>query len=195
MKKWLLMGRRFLGAVMLGAILSIYLLQNTQRTRNYFARFIQEVFATQLKSNFSGTVRSINLFTLTVVFQDVTVKSVDAHDDWFWKADIFKISGSLWRLMSHHLMDLHMNLEQLYTYSAMNAGSLALTSHLNDIFLCYGDNLPFDLKNLSIKDGLLRVKHSNGYTADISWNNDFERDAGKDRARFFLKNLKVYSEA
>ena len=194
MKKWLRIIKRFVVSVLLGLVLTIFLLQNTQRSHEYVLNYIQNQFEYQLSSSFTGHIKSIDLFRLRFVFEDVDIQSLNVSQDWSWKAGLFTVSCSLWELLIEGALGVYIDLHSLQTVSASNGLNLAIFKYLMDVFYSFDPDIPIDLKTVNIKDGFLHAYTQDGYYADVWWNSDFERDTIDDRAHFYVSRVRIYSD-
>lgn len=193
-KKWLRISKRFVVSVGFGLVLSIYLLQNTQRSHEYVLDFVTNQFEHQLSSSFTGRIKSIDLFRLRFVFEDVLVESLDATKEWSWKAETFTVACSLWNVFAEGALGIYVALENLQTVSASRGIYLDALPHLLDLFYAYEGDIPISFKSVIIKDGFLHAYTHDGYYADVWWNSDFERDAIDDRAHFYITRARIYSD-
>lgn len=147
--------KRLFYAFIIGAICSIWYLQNNERFKEVLASRVEKVFQEKFDAVFSGTVVKINLFTLTVYFKDIEVVPYLEATSWHWKARSMSGSISLLSYFIHKKFGLAFIVDGYSLFSAIKEGRCVVEGHFKKIASQQNLTLPLFLDSIVFKNSSL----------------------------------------
>lgn len=170
-----------------GLVTSITMVQNMPSTRQYLADFVHTRMHNSAQCDFNCTVTSCNLFTLTVICDDVRITPLQ-QEDWHWSCRTLTMRFSWIALLSLQKLVAAVELQDAQFYSAADQHTLAIAGHLAH-FLPGAMVMPWRIKTLKVDNASFTVvNHELGLKGFIEYAGISKRVGSSLKVAWYLKN-------
>lgn len=170
-----------------GLVTSITMIQNMPSTRQYLADFVHTRMHNSAQCDFKCTVTSCNVFTLTVVCENVRITPLQ-QEDWHWSCRTLTMKFSWIALLSLQKLVAAVELQDAQFYSGVDQQSLAIAGHLAH-FLPGAMVMPWRIKTLKVDNASFAVvNHELGLKGFIEYAGTSKRVGSFLKVAWYLKN-------
>jgi hypothetical protein len=173
--------KKLLCAILLGAIATIYFVQNDQWAHDQVAQKIKLFFESSYDCSVSFKVKDVNAFDLSVTLEDVSVgaknRLLNAHNQqWQWQAQQMKL-GLSWISLLGGLLGLEITLDGVEGNSTLADGHIAiLEQHVRKYIDGPALDIPVYLKSLTFKNSTLHIDGAQPHLAcTLKWDSESKR--------------------
>lgn len=162
--------KKVICAIGCGLIISVVMVQRDPAVHRALGSYCTNLFRDFLACNMNMRVKSINLFTGTITFEDVNASAAGSND-WQWHSDELILSFSLWELVPHHKVVAHMQFNEWAGKTSIHNGTFGIVPHIIKVMYGFSPDLPLLLRTMTFCNARLSGK-DNEYNIDaaVSWN-------------------------
>src|SRR3989339_1086666 len=114
--RFLALVSKILLGCLLGCIILLFYASRSQVVRQEIKKSVQEIFKDKFDCDWDGEVVSVNLLTLHIAFNKVSMFPSNRSDDWSLYAHTFDIYASLLEFILHRRFACHGCFEQVVVY-------------------------------------------------------------------------------
>lgn len=148
---------RLFTAVLCGCMLVLFFAQYNQQFKHELQLTLQNALKQQLDCAISWQVEDVGLFFPTLQFNSVRMQEDTTQPRWSWQAEQLVVHFSWIKYLMDGIIDLHITLRDVTTFSLLDAGELPLFTHIQKFFIS-DSTLPIGIKELVIEKGTLDIQ-------------------------------------
>jgi len=141
-------------AIIFGLIVSILMLQRDQAIHRALGAYCTNLFRDYLECNMCMKVKSINLFTGSIIFEGVRASDAQSHD-WAWRCNELIISFSLWELLPHGKLVAHMQFNDISAKTTIHNGAFGIVPHIIKAMYGFSPDIPLLLRTITFHHACL----------------------------------------
>lgn len=194
--RFLLLLSKILLGCLLGCIILLFYASRSQVVRQEIKKSVQETFKNEYDCDWDGEVELIDLLTLNIKFNNVSIFPCNRADGWSLYAHKFYINASLLEFILHRRFACHGYFEQAIVYEKQVSDKSHFLQVLSKIFMSnVSTDVSFDYitikqSQLILEDNSGDVHGSYSYNCQMS----YERD-GLHTKLYLLDGNLVYKDA
>ena len=177
--RFLLLFSKIILGCLLGCIILLFYASRSQGLREEIKKSVQQVFKDKFDCDWDGDVASVNLLTLHVAFNNISMLPADRADNWSLYADKFDLRASLFEFILHRRFACYGCFEQAIVYEKQTHEKSRFFQIVSKMFFeGLPTNISFDYVTLKqsqfvFEDATGDIKGSYNYNCQMSC----ERDA------------------
>lgn len=177
---------RLVGAILLGALVSLYSLQFNKRFVHYAHIFFKEQFEKNFLCQADYELDQVNILAFKIRASSLSVQAPD-HASWYWIAKKICLTN-YWPWIFKKKMGLRISLKDVEAFSFVSQNYLLIWDHLKNMMIDTQD-IPIALKQLSLENILFKAQ-----SLDQPWdflcnfNGDIHCHAARMKMKMFIQN-------
>lgn len=142
---------QLLGAIFIGLILSIWIIQNNTKIELTIANKIVSELEKSWNVKIDATSSRINLFNFSLYLYDCKIKYLK-KDDCYWKFDQCKIHLQPIDFIIKKKINLQFTFDNIYAHSRVTENTPDIITHISSIFSGNESTVPVSLKSIHINN-------------------------------------------
>ena len=176
--RFLLLLSKILLGCLFGCIILLFYASRSQVVRQEIKKSVQEIFKDKFDCDWDGEVASVNLLTLHIAFNNVSMLPGNQSDDWSLYAHRFDMHASLFEFILHRRFACHGCFEQVVVYEKQRDEKSRFAQVVSKMFFeGLPTNISFDYVTMKqsqfvFEDVTGEIKGSYNYNCQMSCERD-----------------------
>lgn len=183
---------RVIGALALGAYLSLVIAQSSTRFKRIVEQELQKQFARSLSCSFQGSITRMSILGLSMDLKDVQVAPLNFSENWSWKAKKCSFTLSWLSFLLTRKFALQTLVEDYQADSGFDNGFLQILNHGYKLACGLDLPVPLALRGVTFKNAKMNFfDETVGLRGYIVWNGQSGRAGSFFKSRFYLSDGQI----